>query len=103
MDEVYLVRKKEPVSFREISPSRFLLQRVRDESHRFPIEYHRKLRSKKAFASPLENIPGIGKKRRLLLLEKFGSLEKIKLAAMDKLQKIPGITQNLAKRIKSIK
>lgn len=102
-DEVYLVRKKEPVSFRENSPSRFLLQRVRDESHRFAIEYHRKLRGKKAFASPLENIPGIGKKRRLMLLKKFGSLEKIKLAAMDELQEVSGITQNLAKRIKAIK
>ena len=62
-DEVYLPQQKKPVLFHENSPSRFLMQRIRDEAHRFAISYHRKLRGKKTLESPLELIPGIGKKR----------------------------------------
>ncbi len=102
-DEVYLVGRGEPVGFKENSPSRFLLQRVRDEAHRFAIAYHRNLRGKQALVSPLEGIPGIGKKRRLLLLKKFGSLENIKNASLDELQTIPGITAQLAKKITQAK
>ncbi len=98
-DEIYLFDEKEPVLFRENSPSRFLLQRVRDESHRFAVAYHRKLRTKKTLASPLEAIPGIGKKRRLLLLKRFGNLENIKLASVAELTSIPGITKELASKI----
>lgn len=98
-DEVYLPDRKDLVKFRENSPSRFLLQRVRDESHRFAIAYHRKLRGKKAMSSPLENIPGIGKKRRLMLLKRFGSLEKIRQAGLDELKEIPGVTETLARKI----
>ena len=102
-DEVYLVGRREAVGFRENSPSRFLLQRVRDEAHRFAIAYHRNLRGRKALASPLESIPGIGKKRRLLLLKKFGSLEKIQSASLVDLQTIPGITAKLAEKITQAK
>ena len=98
-DEVFLPGKKNPVFFRENSPSRFLLQRIRDESHRFAISYHRKLRDKSTLASPLESIAGIGKKRRLLLLKNFGSLEGIRGASTNQLQAIPGITENLARKI----
>jgi len=98
-DEVFLVGKKEPVWFKENSPSRFLLQRVRDESHRFAIDYHRKLRGKKSMDSPLEHISGIGKKRRLMLLKHFGSLENIKNASVEELQTLPGITATLAEKI----
>ncbi len=98
-DEVFLVGKKNPVGFRESSPSRFLLQRVRDEAHRFAIDYHRKLRGKGSLSSPLEGIPGIGKKRRLMLLKEFGSIENIKNATLEDLQKLPGITQPLAEKI----
>ena len=98
-DEVYLPGKKVPVFFRENSPSRFLLQRIRDESHRFAISYHRKLRDKSTLASPLESIQGIGKKRRLLLLKNFGSLEGIRGASSKQLQAIPGITESLARKI----
>ena len=98
-DEVFLPRKKTPVYFRENSPSRFLIQRIRDESHRFAISYHRKLRDKISLFSPLESIPGIGKKKRLLLLKNFGSLDAIRDASPIQLQAIPGITENLARRI----
>ena len=98
-DEVLLVDQKQAVLFRENSPSRFLLQRVRDESHRFAISYHRKLRDKRALESPLESISGIGKKRRLQLLKHFGSLEKIRNASLEELTAMPGITEDIANKI----
>ena len=101
-DEVFLPGKKTPILFKENSPSRFLLQRIRDGSHRFAIAYHRKLRDRRAMASPLESIPGIGKKRRLLLLKRFGSLDSIREASLGELQAIPGITENLARQISTI-
>ena len=100
-DEVYLLQKKDPVLFKENSPSRFLMQRIRDEAHRFAISYHRRLRGKEALSSPLENIPGIGKKRRLLLLKKFGSLENIRNASMEELAALPGITRSLAEKLRT--
>jgi excinuclease ABC subunit C len=100
-DEVYLLQKKDPVLFKENSPSRFLMQRIRDEAHRFAISYHRRLRSKEALSSPLENIPGIGKKRRLLLLKQFGSLENIRNATVEELASLPGITPSLAEKLRS--
>jgi len=98
-DEILLPGKKQPIYFRENSPSRFLLQRIRDESHRFAISYHRKLRDKSSLSSPLELISGIGKKRRLLLLKSFGSLDAIRKSSIIQLQTVPGITENLAKKI----
>ena len=98
-DEVYLLDQKNPVLFQENSPSRFLLQRIRDEAHRFAITYHRKLRRKATLESPLESIPGIGKKRRLMLLKQFGSLENIQKASLEDLMALPGITQPLAEKI----
>ena len=100
-DEVYLPQQKKPVLFNENAPSRFLMQRIRDEAHRFAISYHRKLRGKKTLESPLELIPGIGKKRRLMLLKKFGSLENIQKASLEELVILPGITKLLAERILS--
>ena len=98
-DEVFLAGRKDPVWFRENSPSRFLLQRVRDEAHRFAVDYHRKLRGKGSMSSVLEGIPGIGKKRRLMLLKEFGSIENIKNASLEDLQKLPGITKPIAEKI----
>ena len=98
-DEILLPGRRQPIYFRENSPSRFLLQRIRDESHRFAISYHRKLRDKSSLASPLELISGIGKKRRLLLLKNFGSLDAIRKASVVQLQAVPGITENLARKI----
>ena len=100
-DEVLLPGKKNSVYFRENSPSRFLLQRIRDESHRFAISYHRKLREKSSLVSPLESVPGIGKKKRLLLLKNFGSLDAIRRATLIELKTVPGITEKLAQKIMS--
>ena len=101
-DEVYLPDQKTPVLFHENSPSRFLMQRIRDEAHRFAITYHRKLRNKTTLESPLESVPGIGKKRRLLLLKQFGSLENIQKASLEDLMAIPGVTKGLAEKIQKV-
>ena len=98
-DEILLPGRRQSIYFRENSPSRFLLQRIRDESHRFAVSYHRKLRDKSSLSSPLELIPGIGGKRRLLLLKSFGSLDAIRKSSIIQLQTVPGITENLAKKI----
>ena len=98
-DEVFATRHNRPAAFGQNSPARFLLQRIRDESHRFAITHHRKLRGKKSLQSPLEAIPGIGKKRRLLLLKTFGSLEGIRRASPEELKTVPGITAGLAQKI----
>ena len=101
-DEVYMPNQKIPVLFSENSPSRFLMQRIRDEAHRFALTYHRKLRGKATLESPLESIPGIGKKRRLMLLKQFGSLENIQKAPLVELISLPGITKSLAEKIQSL-
>ena len=76
------------------------MQRIRDEAHRFAISYHRRLRGKETLSSPLENIPGIGKKRRLQLLKEFGSLENIRNASVKELSALPGITPSLAEKLR---
>tara|TARA_Y100000588_G_scaffold73880_1_gene76535 strand:- start:111 stop:1949 length:1839 start_codon:yes stop_codon:yes gene_type:complete len=101
-DEVYLPHQKTPVLFSENSPSRFLMQRIRDEAHRFAITYHRKLRGKATLKSPLESISGIGKKRRHMLLKQFGSLENIQKASLAELMSLPGIAKSLAEKIRAL-
>ncbi len=76
-----------------------LLKRIRDEVHRFAITYHRKLRAKKLMESPLENIHGIGKKRRLELLRKFGSIDKIRNASVQDIMEIKGFNKKTAEKI----
>ena len=76
-----------------------LLQQVRDESHRFAITYHRKLRSKNIQASSLDDIVGIGKKRKIALLKEFGNIENIKKASVDELAKIDGMSRKTAENV----
>jgi excinuclease ABC subunit C len=79
----------------------YLIQRVRDEAHRFAITAHRKARGKVGIASRLDAIPGVGPKRRKALLEKFGDIESIRQAPIDELTKIPGITEDIALALQS--
>jgi excinuclease ABC subunit C len=76
-----------------------LLQRIRDEAHRFAVSYHRKLREKKSTKSILDDIPGIGPRRRQALLERFGSLEAIRAASVDDLASVPGMTRRVAEEM----
>jgi excinuclease ABC subunit C len=82
------------------SPGLLLLRKLRDEAHRFALSYHRKLRDKRLSGSLLEEIPGIGPRRRRLLLRTFGSIEAIRRASLEELAAIPTMTQKMALQVK---
>jgi excinuclease ABC subunit C len=98
-ERVFLPGRKNPVVLRQNSPSLLLLAAIRDEAHRFAIEYHRTLRSKGGIASGIEQIPGIGAKRRTVLLTHFGSLQRLKEASMEDIAAIGGMTRTLAESV----
>jgi excinuclease ABC subunit C len=99
-EEIFLPWQAEPVRLPGSSPGRQLLQRVRDESHRFALGYHQKVRKKESFASALDTIPGIGPRRKRALLRKFGSVRAISEASLGELAATKGISRGLAKKIK---
>jgi len=100
-ERVFLPGRKNPVVLKRNSTALFLLQRVRDEAHRFAITYHRQLRSKERLRSAIDAIPGIGGTRRTRLLRHFGSVQRIRDASIDELAAVPGISAALAGQIKS--
>jgi len=77
-----------------------LLRKLRDEAHRFALTYHRKLRDKKFGGSTLDEVPGVGPRRKRLLLRTFGSLEGIRRATVDELAAVPTMTKAIATKIK---
>jgi excinuclease ABC subunit C len=81
------------------SAALFLLERLRDEAHRFAITYHRKLRNQATLRSALEEIPGVGPERRKALLRHFGSLKKIRQATLEELKQMPGLPQPVAEEV----
>lgn len=99
-EEIFLPYKKEPLRIPKNSEALHLLQRVRDEAHRFAVNYHRKLRSRRITHSMLERIQGIGPKKRQALLKHFGSLAKIRTASKKELREVKGISNNLAQEIR---
>ncbi len=99
-EEVYLPGENYPVSFDKDSPGLHLLQRSRDEAHRFAITAHRKRRSKQGLASSLEKIPGVGPSRRQELLKKFHTIQNIRDASLEELSQTPKITLKIAQSIK---
>ncbi|MCX6004676.1 MAG: excinuclease ABC subunit UvrC [Chloroflexi bacterium] len=98
-EELYIAGKKNPVDIANTSEESQLLQRVRDEAHRFAVTYHRKLRAKASKASALDTIQGIGPKRKKALIAKFGSVKNIKNATVEDLASVSGITNELARKI----
>ena len=99
LEEVWLVDSKEPVIFPRHSEGLYLLQRIRDEAHRFAITFHRSKRSKVMLESLLDDIPKLGEARRAALLEQFGSVTAIRKASIPELAAIPGIGPNIAESI----
>jgi excinuclease ABC subunit C len=90
LEEVWLPGEPDPVILSRTSEGLYLLQRVRDEAHRFAITYHRQRRSQSMVASELDSVPGLGPARRAALLKHFGSLRKIKAAGVDEIAALPG-------------
>jgi len=99
-ERVFLPGRKNPVVLKPNSTALFLLQRVRDEAHRFVNLYHRKLRARARFMSRLDAVPGIGPRRRRALLRHFGSLRRMGEASTEEIATVPGITLTLAAQIK---
>jgi len=100
-EEVFIPGEPQPVRIAKDSPALHILQRARDEAHRFAISYHRKLRHKEVISSALDNIPGIGPRRKKALLKKFGSIEAIKEASSEELSQTEGMTSALAQKVKN--
>ena len=99
LEEIFTPYDPEPVNLKKTSSALKLLQQVRDEAHRVAITHHRKRRSKYDFASTLDNIPGVGEKRKEILLQTFGSVKNIAEKTGDDLSGIPGIDKQTAENI----
>jgi len=101
LEEVWLPDLEDPVIFPRTSEGLYLLQRIRDEAHRFAITHHRNRRSKSMVESLLDDVPGLGEVRRKTLLKHFGSLKKLRLATVEELAVVPGIGPRTAQSIKA--
>jgi excinuclease ABC subunit C len=99
-EEIFIPGQSESIMLPRQSQGLYLVQRVRDEAHRYAITSHRTRRDKAGIASQLDSIPGIGPARRKALLTHFGSLQTIRNASLEELQQVPGITIKLAETIK---
>ncbi len=100
-DRVYLPRRKDAVYLSSRPAALLLLQRVRDEAHRFAVSYHHRLKQKTDFSSILDVIPGISKGRKKILLTHFGSASQVQKSSLEDLQSVPGIGKDLAEKIHS--
>jgi excinuclease ABC subunit C len=100
-EELFLPGRADPVLLPVTSPALYLVQRLRDEAHRFAITYHRDLRAKRAVRSAFDDLPGVGPKRRAALLRVFGSLKQVREAPVEQIAAVPGIGPAMAARIKA--
>jgi excinuclease ABC subunit C len=98
-DKIFLPKRANPVQFGRDSDLLLFLQHVRDEAHRFAVDYHRRRRKKKTLQSALDSIPGVGPRRRQQLLRHFKSVGNIRNTTVEELSGLPGISKNLAERI----
>ncbi|WP_030933310.1 excinuclease ABC subunit UvrC [Streptomyces sp. NRRL S-646] len=99
LEEVWLPEDDDPVVLPRTSEGLYLLQRVRDEAHRFAITYQRTKRAKRFRSSPLDDVPGLGDTRKQALLKHFGSLKKLRSATIDQICEVPGIGRKTAETI----
>ncbi|MFF9812891.1 excinuclease ABC subunit UvrC [Streptomyces sp. NPDC014006] len=99
LEEVWLPDDDDPVVLPRTSEGLYLLQRVRDEAHRFAITYQRSKRAKRFRASPLDDVPGLGETRKQALLKHFGSLKKLRSATIDQICEVPGIGRKTAETV----
>lgn len=99
MEEVFLPDRSDPIVIPRGSEALYLLQQIRDEAHRFAVEYHRKRRSKAMTKSILDDVPGLGEVRRKKLLKHFGSVKRMRQATLDELDGVPGIPRSVAEGV----
>jgi excinuclease ABC subunit C len=99
-EELFLPGRSDPVVLPATSPALYLIQRLRDEAHRFAITYHRKLRAAAQTRSVLDELPGVGPARKRALLRVFGSARTLRQASVDEIAAVPGISRMLAERIR---
>ncbi len=98
-ERIFLPGRKNPVVLRQNSAPLLLLAAIRDEAHRFAIEYHRKLRGKEGIASAIDGIPGIGPRRRISLLKQFGSVQRLAEATVEDIMTVPGMGRSVAENL----
>ena len=101
LEEVWVPGEEDPVILPRSSEGLYLLQRIRDEAHRFAITHHRSRRSKSMVESLLDDVPGLGEVRRKSLLRQFGSLKRLRAATVDEIAAVPGIGPRTAEAIKT--
>jgi excinuclease ABC subunit C len=101
MEEVWLPGDPDPVILPRTSEALYLLQRVRDEAHRFAITYHRQKRSSSMLVSLLDDVPGLGDTRRKALIKRFGSLKRLRAATVEELMEVPGIGRRTAEAVQA--
>jgi excinuclease ABC subunit C len=101
LEEVYLPGQPEPLLIPRGSEALFVLQHVRDEAHRFAVAYHRQKRERRALASPLDDVPGIGPARKRALLRRFGSMARLTRASQEEIAATPGVGPALASEVKA--
>jgi excinuclease ABC subunit C len=99
LEEVWVPGSEDPMILPRTSEGLYLLQRVRDEAHRFAIAYHRQKRSKAMTVSALDGIAGLGETRRKALLRHFGSVKRLKAATVDEVMEVPGIGRRTAESV----
>ncbi len=100
-EELFLPGRADPIVLAATSPALYLVQRLRDEAHRFAITYHRDLRAKRTVRSAFDDLPGVGPKRKRELLKVFGSIKRVREAPVEQIAAVPGIGRSLAERIKA--
>jgi excinuclease ABC subunit C len=99
-EELFVQDLAEPIVLPRTSQALYLVQRLRDEAHRFAITYHRKVRAKTGMESALDSVPGVGPKRKRALLRKFGSLKGVREASVEDIATTVGFTKSLAEKVK---
>lgn len=100
-EEIFLPGRDDSIMLPRDSQSLFLVQRIRDEAHRFAITYHRNTRSKNAFKSQLDDVPGVGPTRKKALMKHFGSIKAMRAATIEELTAVDGVNANVAIALKS--
>lgn len=99
LEEVWLPGEEDPVVLPRTSEGLYLLQRVRDEAHRFAIQYQRNKRAKRLRSGPLDEVPGLGESRKLALVKHFGSVKRLRQATIDQICEVPGIGRKTAETV----